>query len=162
MSSVMQDIFHHVELLLNSFSCLIGRELLVRNGSREEQTRSLFDAPFVVVSHGQENNPVLNYGNKKALCLWEMTWEEFIQTPSRQTAEPAHRNERERLLDGTRRNGYIDDYSGIRVSKTGKRFEIEQAIVWNISDENGHYYGQAATFDTWHYLPPIASVTPNL
>jgi hypothetical protein len=32
----------------------------------------LFEAPFVVVSHGIEANPILNYGNKKALTLWEL------------------------------------------------------------------------------------------
>ena len=148
----MQDIFHHVELLLNSFSSLTGRELLVRNGSREEQTHSLFDAPFVVVSHGQENNPVLNYGNKKALCLWEMTWEEFTQTPSRLTAEPVHRDERARLLGRTREHGFVDDYSGIRISKTGRRFRIEQAIVWNLTTGDGTLMGQAASFDSWVFL----------
>jgi len=97
----MPDLVHHTELLFNSFSSLIGRELLVLGGSREERARCLFDAPFVVVSHGLENDPILNYGNKKALCLWEMTWEEFVQTPSRKTAEPVHQHERTRLLDRT-------------------------------------------------------------
>ena len=157
----MRDLFQHVELLLNSFSSLVGRELLGRTRTRQEQTHCLFNVPFVVVSHGIESDPILNYGNKKALCLWEMTWEDFVQTPSRETAEPVHRNERAQLLERTLKNGYINDYSGIRVSKTGKRFKIDRAIIWNISDENGQYYGQAAAFDTWHYLPPIPSVTPN-
>ena len=157
----MRDLFRHVELLLNSFSSLVGRDLLVRNRTREEQAHCLFTAPFVVVSHGTEDDPILNYGNEKALCLWEMTWEDFVQTPSRKTAETIHQNERAQLLERTLKNGYIDDYSGIRVSKTGKRFKIDQAIIWNITDENGHYYGQAATFDTWHYLPPIPSVHTN-
>jgi hypothetical protein len=157
----MRDLFRHVELLLNSFSSLVGRDLLVRNRTREEQAHCLFTAPFVVVSHGTEDDPILNYGNEKALCLWGMTWEDFVQTPSRKTAEPIHQKERAQLLERTLKNGYIDDYSGIRVSKTGKRFKIDQAIIWNITDENGHYYGQAATFDTWHYLPPISSVHTN-
>ena len=161
MSFIMRDLVQHVELLLNSFSFLVGRELVIRNHTREEQSHCLFNAPFVVVSHGIESDPILNYGNKKALYLWEMTWEDFVQTPSRKTAEPIHRNERALLLERTLQNGYIDDYSGVRISKTGKRFKIDRAIIWNITDENGHYYGQAATFDTWHYLPPIPSVTPN-
>ena len=137
----MRDLFRHVELLLNSFSSLVGRDLLLRNRTREEQAHCLFTAPFVVVSHGTEDDPILNYGNEKALCLWGMTWEDFVQTPSRKTAEPIHQNERAQLLERTLKNGYIDDYSGIRVSKTGKRFKIDQAIIWNITDENGHYYG---------------------
>ena len=41
---------------------------------------------------------------------------------------------------------------GVRISKTGKRFKIDQAIIWNISDAHGRYCGQAATFDTWQFL----------
>ena len=64
----MRDLVQHIELLLHSFSSLLGRELLVHDGSHEERVRCLFDAPFVVVSHGLENDPILNYGNKKALA----------------------------------------------------------------------------------------------
>ena len=78
-----------------------------------------------------------------------MTPEELRRTPSRLTAEPMHRDERARLLDRTRRDGYVDDYAGIRVSKTGKRFRIEQAIVWNLTDTAGVPRGQAATFASW-------------
>jgi len=52
-----------------------------------------------------------------------------------------------------RENGFIDDYSGIRISSTGRRFHIRQAIVWNVLDEDGRYAGQAATFSSWEFLP---------
>jgi hypothetical protein len=141
------------QLLLDSFARHLGRELIKRDGTPAEQARRLFEAPFVVVSHGTEEDPLLNYGNATALALWEMTPEAFTQTPSRLTAEPVHRDERARLLDRTRRDGYVDDYSGIRISQTGKRFQIEQAIVWNVVDAAGHHRGQAATFDRWTPLP---------
>ena len=139
----------HVQLLLDSFARLLGRELIGRDGSAAEQAERLFQAPFVVVSHGTEADPVLDYGNAAALALWEMTWEELTRTPSRLTAEPVHRDERARLLARTREHGFVDDYSGIRISKTGRRFRIEQAIVWNLTDEHGGHRGQAATFDRW-------------
>jgi hypothetical protein len=60
-----------------------------------------------------------------------------------------HRDERARLLERTHRDGYVDDYAGIRISQSGRRFRIEQAIVWNLVDAAGQHYGQAATFDTW-------------
>lgn len=139
----------HVQLLLDSFARLLGRELIPRDGSPAEQAKRLFQAPFVVVSHGTEADPVLNYGNTSALTLWEITWDELTRTPSRLTAEPVHRDERARLLARTREYGFVDDYSGIRISKTGRRFRIEQAIVWNLTDEAGKHHGQAATFDRW-------------
>ncbi len=144
----------HAQLLLASFARLLGRELLPGNGSAEERAKSLFHAPFVVVSHGTEADPVLNYGNRAALELWEMDFGAFVRTPSRLTAEPVHRDERARLLAKTTRDGYVDDYSGIRISRTGRRFRIERAIVWNVIDADGRLHGQAATFDRWTPILP--------
>ena len=62
---------------------------------------------------GTEVDPVLNYGNRTALQLWEMTSEQFVVTPSRLTAELTHREARERLLEATMREGYVDGYEGI-------------------------------------------------
>ena len=139
----------HVQLLLDSFARLLGRELISRQGSAEAQAERLFQAPFVVVAHGTEADPLLNYGNAAALALWEMDLATLTRTPSRLTAEPVHRDERARLLERTRRDGYVDDYAGIRISSTGRRFQIEQAIVWNLVDAAGIHHGQAATFDRW-------------
>lgn len=139
----------HARLLLDSFARFVGRELIPRDGSAADQAERLFGAPLVVVSHGIEPDPILNYGNAAALALWEMTPEQLVRTPSRLTAEPMHRDERARLLERTRRDGFVDDYSGIRISRTGNRFHIERAIVWNLVDDAGVHRGQAATFDRW-------------
>ncbi len=146
----------HAVMLLDSFARHLGRELVARRGTDAEQAERLFVAPIVVVSHGTEADPVLNYGNAAALALWEMTWEELTRTPSRLTAEPVHRDERARLLSRTREQGYVDDYSGVRISKSGKRFRIAQAIVWNLVDATGAPCGQAATFDHWKPLEDLA------
>jgi 2-methylisocitrate lyase-like PEP mutase family enzyme len=143
----------HARHLLDSFARLLGRELLPRGGAPEEEAARLFAAPIVVVSHGTQADPVLNYGNARALDLWEMSWEELTKTPSRLTAEPVHRDERARLLDRTRRQGFVDDYAGIRISSSGRRFRIEQAIVWNVTGPGGEHVGQAATFDRWTPIP---------
>ena len=147
-SPIQQTVFH-VQQLLDSFARLLGRQLVDRPGSSAAQAERLWQAPFVVVSHGLEADPVLNYGNAAALSLWEMTWEELTQTPSRLTAEPVHRDERARLLNRTQAQGFVEDYSGVRISQTGRRFRIEQAIVWNLTDAAGRPVGQAASFDHW-------------
>jgi len=142
----------HTRLLLDSYRRWIGRELLERHASSTNDARMLFEAPFVVVSHGTQADPILNYGNQAALNLWEMDLETLLRTPSRLTAEPVHRDERARLLERTTRDGYVDDYSGIRITATGRRFRINQAIVWNLIDANGRFAGQAATFSEWDWL----------
>lgn len=55
--------------LLDSFHHWTSRDLLIRSGSIEDQAQALFAAPFVVVSHGTEPDPILNYGNQTALDL---------------------------------------------------------------------------------------------
>jgi hypothetical protein len=56
------------------------------------------------------------------------------------------------LLATVNQHGFIDDYRGVRISKSGRRFMIEQATVWNLLDENGAPYGQAASFSQWEYI----------
>ena len=140
------------QLLLNSFLRWLDRELIERKGSVEEQARALYHAPFVVVSHGMEADPILNYGNKIALDLWEMDWEKLTKTPSRLTAEPMNQAERAHMLTQAQEKGFIDDYKGVRISGTGKRFLVEQAIVWNVVGAEGEQIGQAATFSRWKFL----------
>ena len=141
----------HVLCMLQSYLRWTGREL-IPPGVPQERAMALFSQPFVVLSHGTQDDPVLNYGNKAALDLWEMTWEEFTKMPSRLTAEPVNRKDRERFLEKVRRNGYIDTYRGVRISGAGRRFLIERGTVWNIIDENNKYAGQAATFSRWTYI----------
>lgn len=142
----------HTGRLLRSFHHWTGRELLAPSDALPRLAEQLFHAPFVVVSHGTGDDPVLNYGNQTALALWEMPWERFIRTPSRLTAEPMSREERAIRLAEAAKNGFIDNYEGIRISSTGRRFVIEQALVWNLLDEDGRFCGQAATFSRWRHL----------
>ena len=140
------------QLLLDSYCHWVGKELIGRAGDAAVQARSLFESSCVLVSHGVESDPILNYGNQAALNLWELSWEHLITTPSRLTAEPDDRAERERMLTHARANGYYDGYRGIRISSTGRRFLVEQALIWSVIDLAGHPIGQAATFSQWSYL----------
>ncbi|MBA2252342.1 MAG: MEKHLA domain-containing protein [Nitrospirales bacterium] len=140
------------QLLLMSFHHWTGRELIERSGSIDRQARDLFFAPFIVVSHNAQADSILNYGNRAALDLWEVTWEEFCRTPSRLTAEAVNQGERARMLAEAQARGYIADYRGVRISKTGRRFFVEQALVWNVFNVDGQTVGQAATFSRWKRL----------
>jgi hypothetical protein len=139
-------------LLARSLKHWTSRELLPGNIPAVEFAHILFHAPFVLVSHGTEADPVLNYGNAAALALWEMSWSELTRAPSRLTAEVPDREERARLLAAVTARGFIDDYSGVRISKTGRRFRIARATVWNLLKEDGQPCGQAAMFDRWEFL----------
>lgn len=145
-------VIDHVELLRSSYKHWTHNDLLPPDTHAIDTQGTLFDAPFALLSHGSEADPVFNYGNRLALQLFEMTWDDFTNMPSRYTTDPADREERQRLLDRVSTHGYVDDYSGIRVSKTGLRFRIRDATVWNVIDPHGGYHGQAAVIRAWEVL----------
>ena len=145
-------IIQQTQRLLHSFQHWTGRPLLELNGSPIEQSQRLFDADFVVVSHGTEPDPIFNYGNGKALELWRLSWDEFIRTPSRKSAEPIARPERSQMLSEAASKGFISHYSGVRISSQGERFRIDNGIIWEVVDEIGRRYGQAAVFSKYEFL----------
>lgn len=135
-----------------SYERCTGQPLITHESTFTKRIEALFAAPFALVSHGTETDPIFNFGNQTALSLFELTWEQFTELPSRKSAEPVNQEERQRLLDRVTQQGYINNYSGVRISASGKRFLIEGATVWNLVDTLGHYRGQAAVFDQWSFL----------
>ncbi|MFZ9932640.1 MAG: MEKHLA domain-containing protein [Chthoniobacterales bacterium] len=140
-------------LVLANYRRLLGRDLagIAEGPGAAEQ---LFAAPCVVLSalgpFGSDH--VFNYANRAALDLFEYSWDELMGKPSSASAEPVHRDERRRLLDEVGRRGFIENYSGIRIGKSGRRFRIKQATVFNLLDDKDRYLGQAATFADYEYL----------
>ena len=142
----------HAALLARSHRHWTGRELIAPAPDAATLARALFNAPFVLLSHDTAPDPVLNYGNLAALALWETDWQTLTAMPSRLTAERAARADRERLLERVNHHGFLDDYQGVRVTSSGRRFHIERATVWTLVDAAGAYRGQAAAFSRWEYL----------
>ncbi len=143
------SVIEHCQHLLNSFKALLGHDLIDRSPSIEIQANNLFTANFVIVSHDTQPDPIFNYGNQTALDLWEFDWEHFLKLPSRFSVEPLAQIDRDQLLLEAKKNGYIQNYGGVRISRTGKRFWIENVTLWTVTDRNGNYIGQAATFSKW-------------
>ncbi len=136
-------------LIADSYRRLLGQDLLIAG---ENLAEAMWFAPRVIVAHGTEADPVFFYGNRMALEAFEMSFADFTRLPSRFSAEPLAREERARLLARVSRDGYIDDYAGVRISATGQRFRIAQAVVWDLIDADGVVHGQAASFTNWQPL----------
>ena len=136
----------HARLLADSYSRLTGKALLDADFTRESIPRALFEARFGLVSHGTDPVPIFNYGNAFALAAFEMEWPEFTRLASRDSAEVVEQAERELLMAKVKEDGFIQDYRGLRISASGRRFWIERATIWNVVDERGVYRGQAAVF----------------
>ncbi len=130
-----------------SYQQLVGTPLVPAGAS----PRWLYEeAPFCVLAHDSQADPCFIYANKAAQACFEYAWEEFVGLPSRLSAGPAERADRQRLLDQVASQGYASNYRGLRVSKTSRRFWIEDGTVWQLIDAAGLVHGQAAVFGTWH------------
>lgn len=149
-SSFDGELIEFIDCVVSSY-CRYTHKILV-DGSLD-LIGHLYDAPFVFAAHKYyADEPRFVFGNTKALELWELDWDSFVGMPSRLTAEAPHQDERERLLREVQMNGFIDNYTGVRVSSRGKRFQINNAIVWNVLDPSGSVIGQAVKFDDYQYL----------
>lgn len=155
-SSIYQTpaVLAQTKRLLWSFEHWTGRSLLEKTPEVTPAmlSQALFNAQFVVVSHGVEADPIFNYANQTALDLWELDWSVFTQMPSRLSAEANLRVDRAQMLAQLETRGFWDGYSGVRISSRGRRFWIENVTIWNVIDPEGHFHGQAATFERWVYL----------
>tara|TARA_B100000886_G_scaffold208093_1_gene143978 strand:- start:520 stop:1029 length:510 start_codon:yes stop_codon:yes gene_type:complete len=149
----------HVDLLLSNYRRWLKRDLSPPFFAKESSSdaEALFTTDFALVSHGVETDPLFNYGNQTALRLFGLEWGSFVCLPSRKSAEMPDRREPARLLYAVYTQGLIDDYTGIRISASGRRFRIDKATVWNLVDQDGRYRGQASCFDAWvFYLISIS------
>lgn len=97
-------------------------------------------------------DPIFIYGNNAALKLWELSFEEFTKFSSRNTANLDQQSSRNSLLQEVLDKGFIENYSGIRVSKSGKKFMIENAMVFQVYDLQDHNIAQAVLFANWKYI----------
>lgn len=130
-------------LMTRSHELLVGRPLVPEDAG----AAWLYgEAPFGVLAHDGGEDPRFFYANVAAQTRFEYSWAQFAGLPSRLSAGPEDRAERQRLLEAVGRDGFIDDYRGLRVSRTGRSFWIEDATVWNLLDERGARVGQAARF----------------
>jgi MEKHLA domain len=140
--SIDSEVFR---LLASSYSRLLGKPLVPNELTVEEGALWLYeDAQFGVLAHGTTKDPIFFYGNKYAQQLFEYDWSELTSLPSRLSAEAPERSEREAFLEQVTRDGFVTGYSGVRVTKSKRRFWIERATVWQLVDEQEIYRGQAA------------------
>jgi len=143
---------NYAEILRNSLYHWTKRDLLDVETGTKSYAEQLYQARFALMSHDTAVDPVFNYANLTAQRLFGLGWDAYTALPSRLSAEPVNRDERARLLAEVSANGYIDNYRGVRISSTGRRFRIDRAVVWNLIDNEQRFCGQAAMFAAWEFI----------
>jgi hypothetical protein len=89
-----QFLAEHIGLLRRSLLHWMGRDLAPPRMNDVEAARFLFTAPFALLSHDTQPDPVFNYANQTAMSLFAMSWEDMTACPSRRSAEPVNQTER--------------------------------------------------------------------
>ena len=144
-----------VAMLLHSHQRAFDRPLIASaqpGRSRRLLCQELFTCGFPVLAHGTENDPKLSYANAAALQLWETNWDELIGMPSRLTAPDRERAERSNALGQAQRLDAVQNYRGIRISRQGRQFMINNARIWTLWDAEERVCGQAACFSDWWWI----------
>ena len=117
--------------------------------SQEESPIEILNSfQFPILCHSatpfSTKDPVFMYANPKALDVFGYSLEEILNMPSHLSAETDQRQERLLMLKEAEEKGYIMNYKGIRIRKDGSKFQIKDALIWNVFDENHLVIGQAA------------------
>jgi len=147
-------------IVLESYGRIVGRPLAPAGLGDAEAARWMYeDAPFCVLAHDAQPDPVFFYANKAAQRCFEYSWAEFTSLPSRLSAEAPNRAERQGLLDKVSRDGFASGYHGLRISRSGRRFRIEDGTVWQLLDRDGVSHGQGAVFPRWIDVPSDGTAT---
>ena len=154
------------ELLLHSHQRAFSRPLIAaarpgRSNSKRLLCQELFACGFPVLAHGTGNDPKLIYANAAALQLWETRWDELIGMPSRLTAPETEQAERSSALGQAQRLDAVENYRGLRISRQGRRFMINNAKIWTLWDADQRVGGQAACFSDWWRLQPPPNPKKN-
>lgn len=133
-------------LLTSTYARAVGAPLVAAG---QDAAWLYNDAPFALLAHNTEADPRFIYANRTAQACFEYPWHDFTTLPSRLSAEAPNRDKRQRLLDSVARNGFISDYRGLRIARSGRHFWIEGGTVWELVDTAGRRHGQAAIFTSW-------------
>lgn len=155
-SGCVFNITNHIYSIDSSLASLSGKGLLERiNGWLPDDEKFTSadqihtSTRFNVLSHGNQTDPVFDYGNNAALTSFGYQLDEFVQITSKYSAsiQEGFREEREKLMQDIRNFGWGIARNQIRITKQGDLFQIDKIIVWNIYDDTGIRTGQAALFD---------------
>lgn len=136
-------------LFATSYARWLKQPLVDAELSDEQAARWLYEeAPFGLLAHDTRADPLFIYGNLVAQRCFEYSWDELMLLPSRLSAPPQQVEDRRQFLEQVRKESFATGYRGLRVSKSGRSFWINDGVVWQLVDQAGVLRGQAALFRT--------------
>ena len=142
---------NHVKRMRNNLIKLGGVDLFDFDKAGVIAAKKMFHAPFGIFSFDNAEKPVFTYANLTALELFDTSWEELTQMTIDELMDAESWKETINMIANVKQKGALPNYSGKRVSKTGKQFNFENGIIWNLLDEFLTVDGQAVVFANWNF-----------
>ena len=105
-----------------------------------------YTAPYSILAHNGGADPHFIYANEFALRCFKYSREEMLSLPSRLSAAAPDQQERQKMLSGLASKGIVHGYSGVRVTRQGASFSIHNGVIWQLKNDDGTLWGQAAFF----------------
>lgn len=135
-----------LDLVEKSYSHWTEGKSLIIPLEEEKKNYAWLDerAPFGLLVQNTESDPMFIYANRKAQEIFGYTLAEFLAIPSRKSAPPTKRENREQMLQEVAKKGIFDGYKGTRIDKQGRLFEISKGSIWKVLDSSGKMIGTAA------------------
>lgn len=104
------------------------------------------NAPYSILAHNCNDDPVFVYANKFALSCFKYSQDEMLLLPSRLSVAIGKREEREILLNSVKQDGIAYNCTGERIDKYDNNFSIYDGIIWQLKEKKGKVWGQGALF----------------
>lgn len=153
-----RDIVTHIKYLHRSVLDLTGRGIFERMNvdlNEESSDADIYKSicrndRYVLISHGDQKDPVYNFGNSACLQAFGRSWDNLTSMPSRLCVVSKSQDEalRIELMYNVTNYGYVDGaYRGYRVRGDRSLIKLTECCVWNCYDNDEQYIGQAALFD---------------
>jgi len=142
-----------VGLLTRTYRDCLGKDLVPPGLDPSAAALWLYEqAPFCLLAHNTAPDPRFVYANRTAQVCFEYGWGEMTLLPSRQSAGPPDRAERQSFIEAVTRDGFATSYRGLRAARSGRQFWIEDVTMWQLVDASGSLRGQAAVYGRWTYV----------
>ena len=100
----------------------------------------------VILSHGTEESPLLNYGTRAALNLLDCEWDEFVSLEWSDCLLASAATDLRAVAAAVDEDGYKDGIALECVSTYGQRFVVRDALAWRVDLEDGTPAGRALMF----------------
>lgn len=102
----------------------------------------LHHAPYPLFAYDGNDNPKYTYMNLAAQRLFKVEQHEVKHLHVTETTEELLRKNLLNFIQEVKSKKRYLSYSGLRITKNGERFRLENAYLWVIYDDHKQYIGQ--------------------